>query len=116
MAGCSALSSEPRILDLTLFNHVESPFTVELSMFRTDGDLSRSDARVFEESIDVDPEGEARRTNVAELQRYLVKYDVYEENSRRTDQDHVHYYPYDGGEDDTKTFDIRQPGVMTRRQ
>lgn len=115
VAGCSALSSGSATLDLTLYNHVDSPYTVEMSLYQVNDDLSRSDARAYSESIDVEPEGEARRENVTEVQQYLVRYEVYEHNSRLTDEDHVHYYPASGGNDDWIAFDIHSPGVMTRR-
>jgi hypothetical protein len=104
------------MLELILFNHTGSAFTVEMSLFRVDSDLSRSDARTYSRSIDIDPQGETRRPDVGEIRQYLVQYDVYEDNSRRTDSDHVHYYPADDGEADGIAFDIRPPGVMTRRQ
>lgn len=103
------------MLDLTLFNGVDSPYTVEMGLFRVDGDLSQSDARAHSESIDVDPEGEARREDIVGIRQYLIRYEVYEDNSRRTDKDHVHYYPPGDGDDGTVTFDIHPPGVMNRR-
>lgn len=116
VAGCSALSPESPGLELILYNHADSAYTVEISLFRVDGDLSRSDARSYSGSINVGPEGEARRTDVAEVRQYLVQYEVYENNSRQTDSDHIHYYPADSGEADGLTFDIRPPGVMIQRK
>ena len=115
VAGCSALSSESATLDLTLFNHVDARYTVYVSLYRSDDDLSQSDARVYSERIDVEPEGEARRASVVETRRYLVRYDVFDDDGRLTDKDHVHYYPPDDGDDDEITFDIHPPGDMTRR-
>lgn len=115
IAGCSAFSAESPTLGLTLFNHDDSPYTVEMSVLRTGNDLSRSDARVFDASIHVDPAAEAQRANIAQVQRYLVRFELYEDNSRLTDEDHVHYYPDGGEEDEELTFDIHSPGVMTRR-
>lgn len=103
------------MIDLTLFSHVDVPYTVYVHLFRVDGNSSRSDARVFSESIDVEPEGEARRDGIAETRQYLVRYEAYEDNSRRTDKDHVHYYPPGDGDDDGIAFDIHPPGEMTRR-
>lgn len=115
LTGCSALSSQPSTLDLLLFNHAESPYTVELSLLRVDTGLPRSDARVYSESIDVEPETEVRREGVVERQQYLVRYEVYENDSKLTDEDHVHYYPVDGWDDDWIGLDIHPPGVITRR-
>lgn len=103
------------MLELVLFNHTDSPYTVELSLLRVDSDLSRSEARVYSEAIDVEPDGEARREDVAETQQYLVHYEVFKNNSKLTDEDHTHYYPDDNGSDDSIAFDIHPPGKITRR-
>lgn len=114
LAGCSALSSQSSMLNLTVFNHTDDPYTVEMSLLRSGGDWSRSDARVYSERIDVEPQGEARRENVAETRPYLVRYSVYESNRRQTDEDHVHYY-LDDGDSNSLSFDIGSTGVLTRR-
>ncbi|UHH25381.1 hypothetical protein [Halobacterium noricense] len=114
VAGCSALPSRSATLDVTLFNHTDSPYTVELSLFRVGKDLSRSDARADSESIDVEPQGETRREDVAVARQYVVQYEVYENNRDPTDEDHVHFYPSDDG-DDALAFDVHAPGVLTRR-
>jgi NAD(P)-dependent dehydrogenase (short-subunit alcohol dehydrogenase family) len=51
---------------------------------------------------------------VAEARPYRVEYHLCEDHSRLTDEDHVHYYPTDEG-DDIETFDITESGVLTRR-
>lgn len=114
VAGCMGIGSDPESVGLTLFNHVESPYTVELSLFRDGTDASRSETLVYSWSMNVGPEGEAHRDDLAEARPYRLEYGVYEDNSRLTDQDHVHYRPSDHG-DDRITFDIHPPGVMTRR-
>jgi hypothetical protein len=103
------------MLSVTVFNHAESPYTVEMTLTRTGGDGSRSDARAFSEGIDVEPDGRAGREAVAERQRYLIEYGLYEDNSKLTDQDHVHYYPGDEDENGRLAFDIDSSGVLTRR-
>ena len=115
VAGCSALASERPLLDLRLFNQTETPYTVELQLFDAGSDQSRSEARSYAASIDVPPQGEARRTDVAEARHSLVQYEVYRNDSRLTDEDHVHYYPSDGGGEEGLVFDIRSPGELTRR-
>lgn len=115
LAGCSALTSPPSMLDLTLFNQTDSSYTVEMSLFRVESDLSRSEARAYSTSITVEPQGEAQREDVAETRQYLVQYDLFRNNNRSTDEDHVHFYPTDDEGDDSLTFDIHTPGVMTRR-
>ncbi|MFC7214128.1 hypothetical protein ACFQO4_08550 [Saliphagus sp. GCM10025334] len=115
LSGCSTLSSDSQSLDVILFNQTSDPYTVELRMFRDHDDSSRSEARVFSSRLDVDPEGETRRENAAEAEHYVVDYGVYRDNSRLTDQGHVHYSPPNGEDTDTLAFDIRPPGVLTRR-
>ena len=114
LAGCSGLVSDPPTLSLTVFNHSESPYTVEVTISRTDA-TSRSDARVFSGTIDVEPDGQAVREDVAERRPYLVEYGLYEDNSDLTDQDHVHYSPGDEDESGRLTFDIDSSGTLTRR-
>ncbi len=114
LAGCSGLVSDSPTLSLTVFNHSKSPYTVEVTISRTDA-TSRSDAKAFSGTIDVEPDGQAVREDVAERRPYLVEYGLYEDNSDLTDQDHVHYYPGDEGEDGGLAFDIDSSGTLTRR-
>ena len=115
IAGCSGASSEPPTLSLTVFNHSESPYTVEMTILRADGDGSGSDARAFSGDIDVDPDGRAVREEVAERRPSRIEYGLYEGDSELTDQDHVHYRPGDEGESGGLAFDIDSSGVLTRR-
>ena len=103
------------MLTITVFSNADNPYTIELSLFKSGGDMSRSGAREYDASIDVKPQGQARRKNVAEARPYLVRYSVYENNRRLTDEDHVHYYPPEDGDDDSLAFDIDSTGVLTRR-
>lgn len=114
LAGCSLFSSQSPMLDVNVINHADSPYTTEIAFFRVDNP-SRSDARVYDASIDVKPDGETTRENVATSQRYLVRYEAYKDNSKLTDEDHVHYYPPDTGDDESLTFDIDSTGVLTHR-
>ena len=113
-SGCSALSSRPSSLSVVFFNQDDSSYTIELDVFETDGE-SRSEARQYSGSIDVAPDGRTRVEDVAEMGSYLVRYGLYEGNSRLTDEDHVHYYPPDDGESETLAFNIEQTGELTRR-
>lgn len=79
------------MLTVTVFSHADSSDTIELNLFRTGDEMSRSETRVYDASIDVGPQGQARRKNVVETQPYLVRYSVYENDRRLTDEDHVHY-------------------------
>lgn len=114
-AGCSGLLRGSRRIDLVVVNHSASPFTVELALYRSENDdLSRSDARVYSESIDVESERRNERLEVAEVRPYIVRYDLYENGSRLVDQGHFHYYPPEG-DDDGMAFDVGSEGVLTRR-
>ena len=115
LAGCSGLSSGSPKLSLTVFNHSESPYTVEVTVSRTSGGDSRSDARAFSGDIGVEPGGQAVHEDVAERRPSLIEYGLYEDNSELTDQDHVHYYPGDEDESGHLTFDIDSSGTLTRR-
>lgn len=113
LAGCSVLSSPS--LTINVVNHADNPYTIELNLFKRGDDVSRSEARVYDTSIDVEPQGQTQRENVVEARPYLVRYSVYENNRRPTDEDHVHYYPSESGDDESLTFDIDSSGVLTRR-
>ncbi|NEU56227.1 hypothetical protein [Halorussus sp. MSC15.2] len=115
LAGCSVQSSRSPMLDLVVFNHTDSPYTVEMGLFRGGGDATRAEARASDERIDVEPQGRAQRENVAETRPYVVRYNVYENNRRMTDEDHVHYYPEDDADGDSLAFDIGSEGTVTRR-
>ena len=115
LPGCSLPSSRPSLLNVAVFNHSESPYTIELSLFRNDGSSSSRGARIYDRSLDVEPEGDIRRENAVKNRPYLVRYSVYENNRRPTDEDHVHYYPADSPGEAYLAFDIDSTGVLTRR-
>jgi len=114
VTGCSALSADSSTLSIVFFNQDDSSYTVELSIFET-ADESRSEARQYSDSIDIGPEERTRVADVAEMDSYLVRYDLYEDNSRLTDEDHIHYYPPDDGESESLAFNIEQTGELIRR-
>jgi len=115
LSGCSGLLSDPPTLSLVVFNHSESPYTIEVTVSRPAGGDSRSDARAFSGQLGVEPGGQAVREDVAERRPYLIEYGLFEDNSELTDQDHVHYYPGDEDESGRLTFDIDSSGTLTRR-
>jgi hypothetical protein len=115
LAGCSGSLSDAPMLSLTVFNHAESPYTVEMTLSRTGDGGSGSGADAFSGQIGVEPGGQAVREAVAERRPYLVEYGLYEDNSDLTDQDHVHYSPGDEDESGRLTFDIDSSGTLTRR-
>lgn len=109
-AGCSALSSDAPTLDVILYNQTGTAYRVEMCLLATDGDRSRREARVYDTSIDLDPDGNARLTDVAVSRQHVVQYEVYENNNSRTDKGHSHSYLVDDGEE-WMAFDLQQPGV-----
>lgn len=113
-AGCST-RTRSQMVDIVLFNQTDTPYTVELAVFESGDSAPRSEARVFDATIAVDPQGTARRDAVAEARQYLVRYELYEDNSRLRDEDHVHYYPTDTDGDDELSFDVQSAGKLTRR-
>ena len=115
LAGCGVPSSEDSRLDVTIFNHTETSYTIEVDIFDSTADGSRGEARVYSESITIEPEGQAEREEIAETQPLLARYDVYENNSRQTDQGHIHYYPSDDNSAESMVFDLQPPGSLVRR-
>lgn len=108
------LSSQSVTLSVMVFNHAESSYTIELGMFEG-RDKSRPEARQYSRSIDVESAGQTRVDDIVEMGSYLLRYEVYENNSRLSEQDHIHYYPPEDGESDTIAFDIEETGELTRR-
>ncbi|MBX0325961.1 hypothetical protein EGH21_23375 [Halomicroarcula sp. F13] len=110
--GCSWLQSRDGSVDLTVFNQTDASFTVEIGFFE-DG-ASEAAARAYSSPLDVEPDGEVTREAVVETGRYLVRYRAYEDHSRLTDEDHVHFIP-SGDDTESLAFDIRETGELTRR-
>jgi hypothetical protein len=112
LTGCSRLQSSGGRVDLTVFNQTDASYTVEIGFFN-DG-ASEAAARAYSSSLEVEPDGEVTREAVVETGRYMVRYRAYEDHSRMTDQDHVHFIP-SGDSTESLTFDIRETGELTRR-
>ncbi|MFD1647298.1 hypothetical protein [Haloarchaeobius litoreus] len=114
LAGCSVLSSGSATLDLSVFNHDDSPYTVYIELLRPGENRSRSEALVYDARFDVPADGGETREAVVEKRPYIARYDAYEDDNFLTDQDHFHYYPHDDG-DDFIAFDIDDQGTLTHR-
>ena len=110
--GCSWVQSRDGGVDLTVFNQTDTSYTVVIRFF--DDGASEASSRAYSASHDIEPDGEITREAVVETGRYLVRYHAYEENSRLTDEDHVHFIPSGDGTE-SLTFDIQQRGQLTRR-
>lgn len=78
--GCAWLQSSDGGVDLTVFNQTDTSHNVAIGFF--DDSASEGVARAYSSSLDVEPDGEVTREAVVETGRYLVRYTVYEENSR----------------------------------
>lgn len=112
VTGCSLFQSRDGSVDLNLFNQTDAAYTVEIGFFHN-GD-SEAAASAYSSSLDVEPDGEVTLEAVVETGRYLVRYHAYEEHSRLTDEDHVHFIPSGDGTE-SLTFDIRETGELTQR-
>lgn len=104
------------MLSLAVFNHANDPYSIEMGIYRSGDGSSRSEARVFSSRVDVEADGQTVREDVAEVQSYMIKYDLYKNNSSLTDQDHIHYYPDDEDASGSLAFDIDPSGVLTQRR
>jgi len=112
LTGCSWLQSGDGSVDLTVFNQTGASYTVEIGFF--DDGASEGAARAYSSPLEIEPDGEVSREAVVETGRYLVRYRAYEDHSRLTDEDHVHFIP-SGDDTESLTFDIRETGELTRR-
>lgn len=112
LAGCSEVSSRDGGVDLTVFNQADAPYTIEIAFFG-DSD-SEGEARAYDTSLDLEPDGRQTREAVVEPRRYLVRYHAFEENSRLTAEDHIHFIPRGDGTE-SLIFDIQETGEVTRR-
>ncbi len=115
LAGRSTLSTHRPTLDLTVFNRTDSPYTVEMTVLKSGGDRSRSDARLYDASLDVSAGGKTVRRDAFEERRCIVRYRAYRTGERLTDYGHIHYYPPGDGQKDDVAFDIHSPEHLTRR-
>ena len=112
VTGCSGRQSRDGGIDLTVFNQADTAYTMEVGFFG-DGN-SRADARAYTASLDIEGGSRETRATVVDSGRWLVRYSVYEDRSRLTDEDHVHYLPSENGTA-SLTFDIQETGAVTRR-
>ena len=112
LAGCAGNQSRDRGVELTIYNQATAPYSVEIEIFG-DGP-SEGEARVYDTTVDIEAGGKQTREAAIEPQRYLIQYHAYENNSRLTDEAHVHYIPEGDGAENV-VFDIRETGDVTRR-
>lgn len=111
-AGCAGNQSRTRGVAVTIYNQATVPYSVEIQAFG-DG-ATEGQARVYDTAVDIEAGGEQMREASIEPKRYLIRYHAYEDNSRLTDADHVHYIP-DGDGAGTVALDIQETGEVTRR-
>lgn len=112
LAGCSWNQSRTGGADLRIYNQAAAPFSVEIGFFG-DG-ATEGQPRVYDTAVDIEAEGQQTREAVVEPERYLVRYHAYEDNSRLTDEGHVHYIPAGDGTESV-VFDIQETGTVTQR-
>lgn len=117
VSGCSMLEPESPMLDIVVFNNTDSRFVITIYLFASGEDHSDSDSRT-QSTIEIEPQEEIRRENITESQQYLIEYDVdkiVDGDPLQTDHDHAHFYPTDGGENPSVTFDIVDSGNLNKR-
>lgn len=112
LAGCSGTQSRTEGIELTIYNQASVSYSVEIEIIGEGA--SEGEARVYDTTVDIEAGGQQSNEAVIEPKRYLIRYHVYEDNSRLTDEDHVHYIP-NGDGTETLAFDIEGTGEMTRR-
>ncbi|WP_324665651.1 hypothetical protein [Haloarcula sediminis] len=112
VTGCAGNQSGDGAIDLTVINQSDTPYTVEIGFFRDDEE--RNEARAYDATLDIEADGRETREAVVSAGRYLVRYSAYEENSRLTDEDHIHYISAES-DTDGLILDIRETGTVTRR-
>lgn len=106
LSGClDALSPDPRMADLHLYNYTDTPQALKLEIL--DGD--RTDGLVFARDFEVPPPqgetpaGRIRRPDVVRSRQYVVR--VLLKNGRGQWRHH-HFFP-DSGTDDGSVVDVR---------
>ena len=119
VSGCSLLESDPPLLDIVFFNNTDSRFVITVSLLASGNGRSNGEVRTFSESIEIEPQEEVRREDIAESQQYLIEYDVdkiVDGDPLQTDHDHSHFYPTDGGDNPSVAFDIVGSGSLNKRR
>lgn len=117
LSGCSMLEPESPMLDIVFFNNTDNRFVITVYLFASGEDHSNSDGRTFS-TIEIEPQEEVRRDDIAKSQQYLIEYDVdkiVDGDPLQTDHGHAHFYPTDDGENPSVAFDIVDSGVLNKR-
>lgn len=116
--GCIGLGSDPPMLDIIVYNQTDSQYTVTMKLYRVGNDQTRSEALAFQSEFEIEPQGVAKREQVAENDRHLLRYDVdriVENDPLETDHDHAHLYPTSDSETNSVAFDIVGSGELKKR-
>jgi len=118
VSGCSAVSSNTPMLRIHIYNQTDDRYRLTIRLYRVENAHDRSEARVFQDRLEVEPQGVTKREAVAEADRYLFRYNVdrlVEGDPLETAHDHAHIYPSTDGEPDSVAFDIVESGVLKKR-
>lgn len=116
--GCSMLESDSPGLDIVFINNTDSRFIITVHLFASRDDHSDGELDTFSAPIEIDPQGEVRREDIAESQQYLIEYDVdkiVDGDPLQTDHGHAHFYPTDDGDNPSVAFDIVGSGTLNKR-
>jgi len=101
------------MLNLIFFNNTDSRYEITVHLLS-----SEKEARTFSERIEIEPQEEVRREDIAESQQYVIEYDVdkiVSGDPLQTDHDHAHFIPTDDGDNPGVAFDIVGSGTLNKR-
>jgi hypothetical protein len=112
------LESDPPMLDIVFINNTDSRFIITVHLLASGGGQSNGEVKTFSAPIEIEPQEEVRREDVAESQQYLIEYDVdkiVNGDPLQTDRDHDHFSPTDGKDNPSVAFDIVGSGTLNKR-
>ena len=106
------------MLDIVFINNTDSRFTITVHLQASGESHSNRAVTNVSRIIEIEPQEEVRREDIAESQPYLIEYDVdkiVNGDPLQTDHDHTHFYPTDDGGNPTIAFDIVGSGMLNKR-
>lgn len=116
--GCTLLASDPPMLDIVFINNTDNRFVITVHLLASGDGHSNEEGRTFSASIEIEPQEELRREDIATSQQYLLEYDVdkiVNGDPLQTDHGHAHFRPTDGGDNPSIAFDIVGSGILNKR-
>ena len=96
-SGCSALSSDPATVNVTVLNDTETPHRLRVELFQNEE--LRPEARVVELMLNLEPGENLWRYDVAVARPYIVRHRLLRDGVT-VEKGHNHYSPSGDGADD----------------